>query len=71
MAAKRKCFSIAEKASIIEKAKKFNETKVQLSKNLGIALSSLQTILKQQEMMELKSDKSGEFRKLGLRHMTN
>ena len=66
---KRKCFSLAE---IIEKAKEFNGTKVDLAKSLGIAYSTSQTILKQEASVELNAEKLGKSakeRKKLLRHL--
>lgn len=60
---KRKCFSLAEKAEIVEKSKEFHGTKVDLAKSLGIAYSTLQTILKQETSVELSADKLGKFAK--------
>ena len=60
---KRKCFSVAEKAEIIEKSKVFKGTKVDYAKSLGIAYSTLQTILKQEVSVELKSEKLGNLSK--------
>ena len=59
---KRKCFSIIEKAEIIEKSKVFKGTKVVL-KSLGITYFMLQTILKQEVSVELKSEKLGNLSK--------
>lgn len=66
MAPKRKSYSLAEKLSIIEKAQEFHGTKVELAKSLGIATTTLQTILKQKDVVELNSqrlDNSAKRRK--------
>ena len=63
---KQKCFSLAEKAEIVEKTKEFYGTKVDFAKSLGIACSTLQTILKQETSVELSAEqlrKSAEKRK--------
>ncbi|XP_042897781.1 major centromere autoantigen B-like [Parasteatoda tepidariorum] len=60
---KRKCFSLAEKAEIVEKAKEFHGTKVDLAKSLGIAYSTLQMILKQEASVELNAEKLGKIAK--------
>lgn len=60
---KRKCFSLAEKAEIVEKAKEFHGTKVDLAKSLGIAYSTLQTILKKEASVELSAEKLGKYAK--------
>lgn len=56
---KRKCFSVAEKAFIIEKASTFHGTKIELAKSLGLAVSTLQTILKQKDSIESSCEKLG------------
>ena len=48
---KRKCFSVAKKAEIIEKSRVFIGTKVDLAKLLGIAYSTLQIILKNERSL--------------------
>ncbi|GBL81920.1 hypothetical protein AVEN_50511-1 [Araneus ventricosus] len=60
---KRKCFSLAEKAEIVEQAKEFHDTKVDLAKSLDIAYSSLQMILKQEASVELSAEKLGKSAK--------
>ena len=60
---KRKCYSIAEKTEIIEKSKVFKGNKVDLAKSLGIWYSTLQTSLKQEVSVELKSKKLGNVSK--------
>nr|XP_042913817.1 major centromere autoantigen B-like [Parasteatoda tepidariorum] len=54
---------LSEKAEIVEKAKEFHSTKVDLAKSLGIAYSTLQTILKQEASVELKAKKLGKYPK--------
>ncbi|XP_042904851.1 major centromere autoantigen B-like [Parasteatoda tepidariorum] len=60
---KRKCFSLAEKAEIIEKAKEFHGTKVDLAKSLSVAYSTLEMILKQEASVELNAEKLGKYAK--------
>ena len=60
---KRKCFSLAKKAKIVEEAKEFNGTKVDLAKSLGTAYSTFQMILKQEASVELRTEKLGKISK--------
>lgn len=46
-----------EKEKIIEKSKVFKGTKIGLAKSFGIPYYTLQTILKQEVSLELKSEK--------------
>ncbi|GBM23262.1 Major centromere autoantigen B [Araneus ventricosus] len=57
---KQKCFSPAE---IVEQAKEFDGTKVDLAKSLGIAYSTFQRISKQEASAELSAEKLGKSAK--------
>ena len=64
----RKCFSLAEKAKIVKKAKEFNGTNVDLAKSSGITYLILQTILKQKASV-LKNSENLQKNENNLRYL--
>lgn len=59
MIAKRKRFSIANNANIIEKSKHFSAFKAEFAKPLGRSTFTLKTILNQEDVIETKPDTLG------------